>query len=96
MSMFIIISFIVLFLIIIFLVIALFSNDKQYRELRGDFENCCDNFADIKTKLDIYADVYSSMRNTLLSHTALTNRYICKKYDTELTQRLIKLENNDK
>lgn len=96
MSMFIIISFIVLFLIIIFLVIALFSNYKQYRELRSDFENCCDSFADIKTKLDIYENVYSNMRNTLLSHTFLTNRYICKKYDTELTQRLIKLENNDK
>ena len=96
MSIFIIISFIVLFLIIIFLVIALFSNDKRYRELRSDFENCCDSFADIKTKLDIYADIYNRMRNTLLSHTALTNRYICKKYDTELTQRLIKLENNDK
>lgn len=96
MSIFIIISFIVLFLIIIFLVIALFINDKKYRELRSAFENCCDSFADIKTELDIYADVYSSMRNTLLSHTVLTNRYICKKYDTELTQRLIKLVNNDK
>ena len=94
MSIFIIISFIVLFLIIIFLVIALFSNYKQYRELRSDFENCCDSFADIKTKLDIYANIYSRMKNTLFSHTALTNRYICKKYDTELTQRLIKLENN--
>lgn len=95
MSIFIIISFIVLFLIIIFLIIALFSNDKQYRELRNDFENCCDSFADIETKLDIYENVYSNMRNTLLSHTVLTNRYICKKYDTELKQRLIKLENND-
>lgn len=95
MSIFIIISFIVLFLIIILLVIALFSNNKQYRELHNDFEDCCDNFADVKTKLDIYENVYNSMRNTLLSHTVFTNRYICKKYDTELTQHLIKLENND-
>lgn len=77
------------------MVIALFSNDKQYRELRSDFENCCDSFADIKTKLDIYEDVYSGIRNTLLSHTVLTNRNICKKCDAELTERLIKLENND-
>lgn len=95
MSIFIIISFIILFLIIILLVIALFSNDKQYRELHSDFENCCDSFADVETKLNIYENVYSRMRNTLLSHTLLTNRHICKKYDTELTQRLIKLENND-
>ena len=95
MSIFIIISFIVLFLIIILLVIALFSNDKQYRELHNDFEDCCDNFADVKTKLDIYENVYNRMRNTLLSHTVLTNRYICEKYDTELTQCLIKIENND-
>lgn len=77
------------------MVIALFSNDKQYRELRNDFEDCCDNYADVKTKLNIYENVYIRMISTLVSHNALTNRYICKKYDTELTQRLIKLENND-
>lgn len=95
MSVYIIISFIVLFLIIVLLVIALFSNDKQYRELHDDFEDCCDNYADVKTKLNIYENVYNRMRNDLLSHTALNNRYICKIYDAELKERLIKLENND-
>lgn len=77
------------------MIIALFSNDKQYRELCNDFYDCCDNFVDVETKLNIYEDVYFKMRNTLLSHTALNNRYICKRYDAELKGRLIKLKNND-
>lgn len=73
----------------------MFSNDKQYRELHNDFEDCCDNFADVEAKLDIYENVYNRMRNDLLSHTVLTNRYICKRYDAELKENLIKLENNN-
>lgn len=95
MNTYIIISFIILFLVIILLIRALFSNDKQYKELRDDFEDCCDNLADVKTKLNIYENVHNRMRNTLLDHTSLTNRDICKKYDAELTERLLKLKYNN-